>query len=653
MATRNTTVGALLSLSMVAGGCRAEPDAAPADEPYALGGKADAACPESSAMCWSGDDIEVAKAMLELEDDVRFGYAPKRALLALVEHANYLEHKLTDAQLEALDEVVAMASQLPDGDFETPPIEIGEDGAVKTELPPGHYRDGVDVLRQLETTVTHDLLASYIAANLVPLGKFSEAAISGKADDVGETQDFSDVHGLTPSMQRSLQLMYDSGVIGASMVTMYRATGVLDRDYQVINAENFGEVIDAEGHVRPSGLTREAKVDRIIRKYVAASAAVGAGAGVVGLVPIAGTALSITGETFLLLKLHAQMAFEIGAVYGWDIREGDNLYLLSMMLMSEGLATESADVFISNFVIPTISKRIARRLGVTLGAEIAENLANRSIGLLVQFFSRKAQEEIVEAALEGTARSIGRTILGWATLGAAVLVSAGLDAAATWYLGRSIETMSKQWLTDVMMEASTYMAEPGHRDCAFRGMAAMAWRDGEISDEEKNLFVAFLAKPYAVDEQTWFHLGESEVVRQAQMVAAWTEADTLTDTQSCLEDAFQGSTGNDRIGLLGHLYSVMLIDGTVTAAEQGLYEAYRDGLDGDGWFDGDALDTEELDYVERALYLTANPGIVVEEMAPEHAELADQLLTRDVFEFLESPNPSIRAQFDCGFDGDC
>jgi hypothetical protein len=97
----------------------------------------------------------------------------------------------------------------------------------------------------------------------------------------------------------------------------------------------------------------------------------------------------------------------------------------------------------------------------------------------------------------------------------------------------------------------------------------------------------------------------------------------------------------------------MLIDGTVTAAEQGLYEAYRDGLDGDGWFDGDALDTEELDYVERALYLTANPGIVVEEMAPEHAELADQLLTRDVFEFLESPNPSIRAQFDCGFDGDC
>ena len=347
------------------------------------------------------------------------------------------------------------------------------------------------------------------------------------------------------------------------------------------------------------------------------------------------------------------MAFEIGAVYGWDIREGDNLYLLSMLLMGEGLATEAADIVISNMLVPMVSKRIARRFGVTLGAEIAENLANRSIALLVSFFSRKAQEEIAEAALEGTARSIGRTILGWATLGAAVLVSAGLDAAATWHLGQSVQTMSKQWLTDVMLEAGTYMADPPHRDCVFRGMAAMAWRDGEVSEEEKNLFVAFLAKPYALDEQTWFVLQEDEVVRQGAMVASWTEADSLADTQACMEDEFQGSTSADRVSLLGHFYSMMLIDGVSDSREQETYEAYRAGLDGDGWFDGDEIDYQQLEYVERALFLTANPGIVVEESAPEHAELAEQLLTPDVFEFLASPNQTIRAQFDCGFDGGC
>ncbi|MCR9164796.1 MAG: hypothetical protein ACE37F_33535 [Nannocystaceae bacterium] len=651
----NRIISAAMALSVGVAGCESAQDSTSAEEPFALGGKADAACPPSSTLCWSGDDMEVAKAMLDLEDEVRFGYEPKKALTQIIEHANYLEHKLTDAQLQALDQVAAMVSQLPEGDFELPPVEVDEDGEMVLELPPGNYRDGVDVLATLHADVVGDMLGAYVAANVVPLGQFSETEINGKTDDtsVGEEQDFSDVEGLTPDMQRSLQLMYDSGVIGAAMATMYRGTNVLNHDYEVINAENFGEVIDGDGRIRPSGLTREAKTRHIIRKYTAAAAAVGAGAGVVALVPIAGTALSISAETFLLLKLHAQMTFEIGAVYGWDIREGDNLYLLSMLLMGEGLATEAADIVISNMLVPILSKRLARKFGVTLGAEVAERVANRSIGLLLDFFSRKAQQEIAEAALEGTARGIGRTILGWATLGAAVLVSAGLDAAATWHLGHSVEAMSKRWLGDVMLEASTYMADQRPRDCVFRGMAAMAWRDGEVSEEEKNLFVAFLAKPYALDEGSWFVLAEDEVARQAAMVGAWTEADSLSDTQECMEDEFQGSTSADRISLLGHFYSMMLIDGHADEREQDTYEAYRDGLDGDGWFDGAEIDFQHLEYVERALFLTTNPGIVVEEFAPEHTELAEQLLTADVFEFLESPNPTIRAQFDCGFEGGC
>lgn len=655
MRVTKSIVAPLLSLTLATAGCQESAQPAEADEPFALGGKADAACPSSATLCWSGDDIEIAKAMLDLKDEVLFGHQPKASLGALLEHANYLEHKLTDAQLEALDEVAAMTAQLPDGDVDIPELALDEAGQPVSELPAGHYRDAVGVLAKLEAEVTGDLMGAYIAANMVQLGQFSDASINGKADDTtpGEEQDFSDVEGITPDMQRSLQLMYDSGVIGAAMVTMYKATGILEKNYEVINAENFGEVIDAEGHIRPSGMTREAKAKYIVRRYIAASAAVGAGAGVVALVPVAGTALSITGETFLLLKLHAQMTFELAAVYGWDIREGDNLYLMSMMLMGEGLATEAADVLISNFLVPLLAKRLAARFGVTLGEQVARNVANRSIGLLVNFFSRKAQEEIATAALEGTARGIGQTILGWATLGAAVLVSAAVDAAVTWHLGNSVQVMSKRWLSDLMFEGSTYMAENAARDCAFRGMAAIAWRDGQISEEEKNLFVAFLAKPYALDEQTWFHLSADEVQRQADMVASWTTADSLAQTQSCLEDEFQSASSSHRISLLGHVYSMMLIDGQTADAEEALYAGYRDGLDGSGWFDGDEIDYAELTYVERSLFLTANPGVVVREMAPEHQELADQVLTEDVFEFLASPNPAIRAQFDCGYDGSC
>ncbi|MGH1347174.1 MAG: hypothetical protein ACRBN8_36770 [Nannocystales bacterium] len=655
MKITKSLVAAMLSLCVGTAGCQEPAQETQADEPFALGGKADAACPSSATLCWSGDDVEVAKAMLDLKDEVLFGHQPKASLDALVQHANYLEHKLTDEQLEALDEVVALASQLPDGDVEIPELAVDELGEPIGELPAGHYRDAVGVLAKLEAEVTGDLMGAYIAANMVQLGQFTDVSINGKADDTtpGAEADFSDVVGITPDMQRSLQLMHDSGVIGAAMVTMYKATGILEKNYEVINAENFGEVIDAEGHIRPAGMTRDAKAKYIVRRYVAASAAVGAGAGVVALVPVAGTALSITGETFLLLKLHAQMTFELAAVYGWDIREGDNLYLMSMMLMGEGLATEAADVIISNLLVPLLAKRLAARFGVTLGEQVARNVANRSIGLLVNLFSRKAQEQIATAALEGTARGIGQTILGWATLGAAVLVSAAVDAAVTWHLGNSVQVMSKRWLSDLMFEGSTYLSDNAARDCAFRGLAAMAWRDGEVSDEEKNLLVAFLAKPYALDEQTWFHLNEDEVERQAGMVASWTTADTLSDTRSCLEEEFQGASSAHRISLLGHVYSMMLIDGLTADPEEELYATYRDGLDGSGWFDGDEIDYTELSYVERSLFLTANPGIVVREMAPEHQELADQVLTEDVFEFLASPNPAIRAQFDCGFDGDC
>ncbi len=635
-------------------GCDSQ-QSAPPQEPFALGGKADAACPPESTLCWGEDDIALMHEMLAARDDVLFGRAPKDALRRLVEYANVLEHKLPDAALEALADVERAASELPEGDVEIPELQIAEDGTPSDVLPPGTYRDAIDVLSQLDADVLGDLTGAYIAANIVPLGQFSEQEINGvKADDGSpeSPMDPSQFDGLTPDMERSVQLMYDSGVIGASIATVYEATGILEKDYEVINAENFGELLP-DGRIQPSGLPRDEKARRIVNRYVVAAAAVGAGSGVASLIPVAGTALSITGETFFLIKLHAQMTFELAAVYGWDIRRGDTLYLMSIMLMGEGLATETADILISNLLVPMLAKKLAAKFGVQLGRELAATLATRSISGLVGVFTRQAQEQVLREALEGTARGITKTVLGWATLGAAVLVSAGLDAAVTWRLGRSVRTMSKQWLSDLMFEGSTYLSGTAARDCAFRAMAAMAWRDGEIADEEKSLFVAFLAKPYAVDTQTWFTLGEAEMERQGGVVAQWQANDSLRSTKACLEDAFGDAQPEHRVSLLGHMYSMMVIDGATRDAEDDLYQDYRDGLDGTGWFDGEAINEPQLDYVQRAIFLTANPGIVVRGVAPEHADLADDVLTEDVFTFLADPNEAVAARFTCGFEGHC
>ena len=194
MNATKSLVALLLSLALSTAGCQEPAQQPEGDEPFALGGKADAACPASATLCWSGDDIEIAKAMLDLKDEVLFGHEPKASLDALVQHANYLEHKLTDAQLESLDDIAAMASQLPDGDIEIPELAVDEAGDPVSELPAGHYRDAVTVLATLEGEVTGDLMGAYIAANLVQLGKFSDTSINGKADDTtpGEEQDFSD-----------------------------------------------------------------------------------------------------------------------------------------------------------------------------------------------------------------------------------------------------------------------------------------------------------------------------------------------------------------------------------------------------------------------------------------------------------------------------
>jgi hypothetical protein len=366
---------------------------------------------------------------------------------------------------------------------------------------------------------------------------------------------------------------------------------------------------------------------------------------------VAGTAIGVSAEIVWLFKLHAQMTFEIAAVYGWNIRERDHLVNVTHMMVAEGFAVETADILISNIVLPVMARRLSTRFGFELAEDLASKLASRGVQQMMGFFTRKGQQQLANTALKAGAKGVAKGILTWVTLGAAALVSAGLDAASTWHLARQVQAMSKAWVGDLMLEGTSYLSVRRKRDCAFRALAALAWADGEVRENEKRLFQAYLAKPYAADEQTWFHIGREERVAQSRMLANWERDDNFNRVKSCLTGEFQRSQSEHRISLLGHLYTMLHVDGDEASSEFDVYRNYREGLDGSGWFDGAALDLEQLTYVERAIMVTTNPSFLVDAAAQEHVDLAQAVLVEDVLEYIGEPNAMVAADFECGFSG--
>lgn len=627
-------LSALLTLSLVAPACGAPEDETAGEEEFqfGLGGKADSLCEPDADLCWGTDDALTMKALERAKDDVVLGREAKLNLRTVIDLARALAHKLTAEELAAIDGLEAEIDALAEGDTE---------GAVM-------------ILTELQATALKRLTGTYYVAHMIPAGQMVNADIT-KADDneagVDGPSDGESIDGMTEGMKQSMQLLRDSGALGIMIAEMYKMTGVLERDYELVNAINFGEYDDVTGQIVPKGMTREAKVQHIIDKYKGAAGWVGAGSGLVGLIPIAGIPLSVSGETIALFKLHAQMSFEIASVYGWDLREGNNLFLMSMMFMTDGLIAETADVLASNVLVPILAKKVSQKLGIELSKDLAGNIAGRSITKLLTIFQKKAQQELAEQALKAGAKGVGKQLLGYATLGLTVLVSAGVDYVSTGFLGNHVATVSKTWLHDLLMEGTSYLAKPHARDCAFRGMAAIAWDDGTISDREKTLFMAFLAKPYAADESSWFFLDSGEKRRQTRMLRDWQSDDSQSRVQSCLEDTFQDTLDQHRVSLLGHLYAMMQIDLHQTPGEYALYTEYREGLDGSGWFDGEAIDEVKMDYIERAIYVVLNPNTV--EVAPELTETVEDLLVEDVLPFMAEPHPETKADFDCAWAESC
>jgi hypothetical protein len=630
----------LLIVALLVGACAAPvgSEGPGGDElDFGIGAKADeGGCDASSDLCWNSADADTMRLVMRVENDVLLneGHMPT-ALGTLVDLARQLDHKLNDEERAELERVGAEISALPS---ETTPEEA------------------VGTLADLEQTVLHRVRATHYAANMIPVGMRAERDLAGPADD-GDDEGGGDAEEdnplYTPGMQESLRLLRDNGALGKGYAWMLEASGVLERDYSVLNATNFGTYDADHDVVIPLGLSRDEQVDRIIDHYKWAAGQVGVVAGAESLIPIAGVPISIAHETYALFKLHAQMAFEIAAVHGWDIREGRNLFTVSLMVMTVGAIAEAADVFAANAIIPILARALASRLGVTLPLhQLERQLAQRSVSMLLRIFSRRSQEQLAEAALTQGARGVGSQLLGYATLGLAVLASGALDYAATIVVGRHVETTAKRWFADMMMDGTSYLAAPAPRDCMFQAFQAMIWADGELAEREKNMYMAMMNKPYRADESTWMHLASSERVRHSRdLAAARDDGDAMRNAMRCAGNEFQRSMPRHRMALLAHLYAMANVDTREHPEERAFYDRYMAEIDGHGWFDGSELDAEQMNYVERSVYMTIYPGTI--DIADEHRDAVQSIVPEDMLDFLAEPSPEVARDFRCGYEGVC
>jgi hypothetical protein len=608
----------------------------PADVEWGVDGAADeGGCDPAADLCWTSEDSSAMTAILAIEQDIllREGHGPT-ALESIVDFTERLAHKLTDQESTELDLARDRIEALPSD---------ATDEACVAEL--GELRSAA--LRRLEAT--------HMAAYMVPVGREAEHSLSGSSDDpapAGATAATRDNPRYTAGMRESLELLRGNGAVGKAYAWMLETSGILERDYSVINASNFGTYDADHGIVIPLGLSREEQVDRILDHYQWAAAQIGVVAGTEALIPIAGVPISIAHETYALFRLHAQMAFEIAAVYGWDIREGRTLFTVSLMVMTVGVLAEVADVFASNAVLPILARRFAARAGVTLPLhELEKQLAQRSVNLLLRIFTRQSQERIASAALQQGARGVGRQVLGYATLGMAVFASGAIDYVETGFVGRHVETVAKRWFSDMMLDGTSYLSTPAPRDCMFRTLGVMAWADGEVSTREQNLYMAMLAKPYRVDERAWITLDSAERVRQSRALTSARETTATMGAIECLGNEFQRSMPRHRLTLAAHLYAMMNVDTHEHAEERGLYDRLVAEIAGEGWFDGSELDTDQLAFVERSVYLVVYPGRV--EVGAEHREAASTILPEDVLPILGMPTAEVLRDFRCGFAEEC
>ena len=168
------------------------------------------------------------------------------------------------------------------------------------------------------------------------------------------------------------------------------------------------------------------------------------------------------------------MIFEIAAIHGIDIRQGYNLLLVSQVIIQ---ASQEADVLAlmgTSLVLPAVASRFARMTGAALPKEVLKSLTLKGLGHVLRLLKLNGESVMARAAAKAAARGAGRQVLGYATLGAAIIADVALNTVATERMGDFAHLLIHPWGTSAFQAGSGFLLEPEIGRCTAGTMGRIA-----------------------------------------------------------------------------------------------------------------------------------------------------------------------------------
>ncbi len=600
------------------------PDDLAAAPEFGLGGKADGdLCDPSADLCWPTEQQTSIRSAMTGQDRLLLGLGDARDnARLLVSGVQDLLVKLDPVDREALAELTMMAEALPP--------------------------DADEQQRQAFLAAAQDgplgmLVAHYVAALSVPVGSAAEAENLGKADDFGTEADPGTRRDLTAGMRDSLDLLRESGVAGKLYALMFEQLGNLD-DLPSLFDESF-----------PFSEPREQRVERILDHYQLASAGASAVAGVEGLIPVAGILVSFSHKTIMDFRIRARLSLEIAMLYGVDVREGLNLFLVASTMMDLLSSTEVRTVIATNLGFGLLASAAFRAgVGTSVGAAV-RSLASRAIlSLMAHMGTRGAELAASAAARAATVRTVHQ-ILGYLTLGLTVVADAAASAYMTTRVGRDAQVAFTPWAARLTTFAAPHLATATDRRCAALALGDILTADSTVDATEQRLLAALLGRASWVDGSwEWFTDEARQLALDAASVALPGEAENAQarqEAESCLVTRWRSLPSYARLAALGDLFTMAAVDGEITPAELARYTVYESLLiDGEGLTNFD-LEQSHVDIMRQVItVLLATPS---EELPSDQVEVAASVPLASKLEFLSQVPGALLESVTCAYQGTC
>lgn len=597
-----------LAAASCAGDRGGEPDAS--ELGWGIGGAADGSgCDPSAELCWTPADGATMRRYMAAQQDLLLGEGePKGAARALVSALFALSHKLEPGERRAVDALRDRVESLP-------------------EEPTDEER--LDLVQAAHEAAGERLLSGYLTAYAVPVGQEALEALEGDgpADSFGEAGDELPETAVTEGMRESLDLLRASGPLGLVYAFMLEHTGVLE-DLPPPLEESF-----------PYDEPLEDRADRIVRRAGWATAGWSTVAAAESLIPYAGTVISISHEALMHFRLRARMVFEIAAVYGLDLRQDLNLLLATTALMTSYHLPEMQGIWVSSMALPVLAAAVERLGGAASVRAAVRAALFRAVQAMLASVSARGAEIAGGLAARAAARGAGRTILGYATFGVALLGDVALSTMGTAAIGEHADVMLRPWGAGMLVEAAATMADPEARDCAALLLGQEIWADGTASDEELGLLAAHLGRDAFVDGRFVEPASPDEIDALALRAAAVGGRDpgaVSREVSRCVDRSFVGIEARDRLATLEWALTMAAVDGRLDTAELASFDALVDALDGSDWLgDGDEIPEAHIEVMEgRVLSLfldeardpgleDVRPGALIERHDELSARAAD------------------------------